>query len=68
MLLVNRHYQPKWDIPGGRVERGETPSEACAREVKESDYVLPRLARRLRAAVPGETRTGGPETCARGRA
>jgi ADP-ribose pyrophosphatase YjhB (NUDIX family) len=117
VLLVKPHYKPEWDIPGGMVEPGETPSEACAREVTEElgltitvgpalvvdwaphptqgdkllfvfdaspltveeeaeihfadgeitaweyvpqaaldDYVLPRLARRLRAAVPGRTR------------
>jgi len=117
VLLVKPHYKPEWDIPGGIVERGETPSEACAREVAEElgltitvgpalvvdwvshptqgdkllfvfdadpltdsqhaaihfadgeitrweyvaladldAYVVPRLASRLRAAKPGETR------------
>ena len=117
VLLVKPHYKAGWEIPGGMVEPGETPSEACAREVTEElgltitvgpalvvdwaphptqgdkllfvfdtppltdeeeakihfadgeitaweyvspaaldDYVVPRLARRLRAAVPGETR------------
>jgi len=35
LFLVKPHYQPDWDIPGGMVEPGETPSEACAREVAE---------------------------------
>jgi 8-oxo-dGTP diphosphatase len=117
IMLVRPHDKPEWDIPGGMVEPGETPSEACAREVAEElgltitvgqalvvdwsphpaqgdkllfvfdagslspaevaairlvddeilefryvppadldDYTGPRLARRLRAAVPHQTR------------
>jgi 8-oxo-dGTP diphosphatase len=35
ILLVEPTYKPNWDIPGGMVERGETPSEACRREIEE---------------------------------
>lgn len=35
VLLVEPTYQPRWEIPGGAVERGETPREACARELQE---------------------------------
>jgi 8-oxo-dGTP diphosphatase len=35
VFLVKPHYKPEWDIPGGIAEPGETPSEACAREVAE---------------------------------
>jgi len=35
VLLVEPTYKPNWDIPGGMVEQGETPSEACRREVEE---------------------------------
>ncbi|MGH3758859.1 NUDIX domain-containing protein [Actinophytocola sp.] len=35
VLLVEPTYKPRWDIPGGVIESGETPSAACAREVAE---------------------------------
>jgi ADP-ribose pyrophosphatase YjhB (NUDIX family) len=35
VLLVRPTYKPGWDIPGGMVEPGESPAEACAREVHE---------------------------------
>ncbi|GHH55540.1 NUDIX domain-containing protein [Lentzea cavernae] len=35
LLLVEPTYKPDWEIPGGAIERGETPSEACRREIEE---------------------------------
>lgn len=35
VLLVNPTYKPGWDIPGGYLHPGETPSEGAARELKE---------------------------------
>ncbi|MFS8103973.1 NUDIX hydrolase [Lentzea alba] len=35
ILLVEPTCKPNWDIPGGMVEKGETPSEACRREIAE---------------------------------
>lgn len=35
VLLVEPTYKPGWEIPGGVIEAGETPSAACAREVEE---------------------------------
>jgi len=32
---VRPDYKPHWEIPGGYVEPGEIPAEACMREVKE---------------------------------
>jgi 8-oxo-dGTP pyrophosphatase MutT (NUDIX family) len=35
LLLVRTSYRPGWTLPGGYVERGESPSEAAARELAE---------------------------------
>lgn len=35
VLTVKPGYKPKWDIPGGYVERCESPRQAAAREVRE---------------------------------
>ena len=42
LLMVRRGREPGrhlWSVPGGRVERGETPREAVAREVAEETGV-----------------------------
>jgi 8-oxo-dGTP diphosphatase len=35
VLLVHPTYKATWDIPGGYVERGESPATACRRELLE---------------------------------
>lgn len=35
VLLVHKTYGNGWDIPGGYLEPGEAPGEACRREVRE---------------------------------
>ncbi len=35
VLLVEPNYKDFWEIPGGLIEVGETPSQGCAREVTE---------------------------------
>jgi 8-oxo-dGTP diphosphatase len=35
VLLVHPTYKDTWDIPGGYVERGESPAAACRREFME---------------------------------
>jgi ADP-ribose pyrophosphatase YjhB (NUDIX family) len=47
ILVVRPTYTKDWMLPGGRVERGETPHEAAVRETREEtglDVVLDRLA------------------------
>lgn len=35
VLVVKPTYKDSWDVPGGYVNDGETPSEAAVREVRE---------------------------------
>lgn len=46
VLLVHPTYKDTWDIPGGYVERGESPAAACRREIAE-ELGLDRLPHRL---------------------
>ena len=47
VLLVHPTYKDTWDIPGGYVERGESPAAAaCRREISE-ELGLDRLPHRL---------------------
>jgi len=54
LLLVLRGHQPgagRWSLPGGRVEPGETPEAAAAREVAEETGLTVAIGELL-ATVP----------------
>jgi 8-oxo-dGTP diphosphatase len=46
ILLVRKTYGNIWDIPGGYVDRGESPASACERELRE-ELGIHRTVRRL---------------------
>jgi 8-oxo-dGTP diphosphatase len=35
ILIVKPTYRPDWLLPGGLVEKGESPRQACIREIQE---------------------------------
>ncbi|GAA4234200.1 8-oxo-dGTP pyrophosphatase MutT (NUDIX family) [Streptosporangium album] len=47
VMIVQPSYKPQRDIPGGVVEPGETPYEACVREVGEELGIQPPIGRLL---------------------
>ena len=47
VLIVEPTYKDHWEIPGGMIEAGETPGEACVREVAEELGLTVRLGRLL---------------------
>ena len=57
LLLVRRGHAPSlglWSVPGGRVEPGETPEEAAAREVFEETGLRVRIGRLLGSVHIGD--------------
>lgn len=47
VLLVEPTYKDYLDIPGGYVEQGESPLQACVREVHEELGITPSIGRLL---------------------
>jgi 8-oxo-dGTP pyrophosphatase MutT (NUDIX family) len=61
VLLVRPTYKEGWEIPGGVAEGGESPLEACLRELREELALVPPEPLRLLVAdwVPVGDRPGG---------
>jgi 8-oxo-dGTP diphosphatase len=56
LLIVEPVYQSTWEIPGGAIERGETPRDACVRELREELGIESDVGRLLVVDwVPGHT-------------
>lgn len=43
VLMLHPTYKPEWEIPGGYIEAGESPVEACQREVYEEIGLQPEI-------------------------
>ncbi|MFE7129571.1 NUDIX domain-containing protein [Streptomyces sp. NPDC057638] len=43
VLLIEPSYKDYRDVPGGYVEEGESPLQACVREVQEELGIAPRI-------------------------
>ncbi len=57
LLIVNPTYKATWEIPGGVVEKGESPREAVNREVAEELGLICRPQRLLCVDWSAETET-----------
>lgn len=60
VLLVDPVYRDTWDLPGGAVEKEESPQAACRREVAE-ELGLDRVPGRVLAVDWVASRPGRPE-------
>ena len=58
LLLIQRGHDPHrgaWSLPGGRIERGESPEEAVVREVHEETGLAVQPVRPVgQVAIPGD--------------
>ena len=57
LLLVRRGRPPAaglWSLPGGRIEAGETPAQAAAREVREETGLDVEIGAVLITAIVGD--------------
>jgi ADP-ribose pyrophosphatase YjhB (NUDIX family) len=58
LLLIQRGHEPhagRWSLPGGRIEVGESPEQAVAREVREETGLEVLPGRPVgRVTIPGD--------------
>ncbi|MGW2410867.1 NUDIX domain-containing protein [Streptomyces tubercidicus] len=47
VMMLEPTYKNYWEIPGGYVEAGESPLQACVREVREELGISPEIGRLL---------------------
>jgi len=62
ILVVKRNIEPgigKWSLPGGFIEQGENPEEACLRELKEETGIDGNIEK-LIGIYPYKSKTYGP--------
>ncbi|MCB1114607.1 MAG: NUDIX hydrolase [Chlamydiia bacterium] len=52
ILLTKRNDVPLWVLPGGGIDPGETPENACKREVKEETGLEAKLIRKTHELSP----------------
>ena len=58
VLLVHPTYKNTWDVPGGYIERGESPAAGCRRELAE-ELGIDRMPLRLVAVDWAPSQTEG---------
>lgn len=58
VLMVEPSYKDYWEIPGGYVETGESPLQACVREVREELGITPPIGRLLAVDWAPSTKEG----------
>jgi 8-oxo-dGTP diphosphatase len=52
VLLIKRRDVPVWVLPGGGIEKGETPEDAAIREVEEETGLKVKICRKIAEYSP----------------